>query len=150
MSDQLTPEQIQEYREAFQLFDKNGDGSVSATELGVVLRSFGMNPTDAELQDMVSDVDADGNGNIDFEEFLNLVKDLKSGGKDTDDLREAFKVFDADGNGVIDRSELRKVMSSLNENLTEEELDAMIKEADANGDGQISFDEFKAMMGGGK
>jgi len=59
-------------------------------------------------------------------------------------------VFDADGNGVIDRSELRKVMSSLNENLTEEELDAMIKEADANGDGQISFDEFKAMMGGGK
>ncbi|CAO0792951.1 unnamed protein product [Mucor circinelloides] len=150
MSDQLTPEQIQEYREAFQLFDKNGDGSVSATELGVVLRSFGMNPTDAELQDMVSDVDADGNGHIDFEEFLNLVKDLKSGGKDTDDLREAFKVFDADGNGVIDRSELRKVMSSLNENLTEEELDAMIKEADANGDGQISFDEFKAMMGGGK
>ncbi|CAO3608359.1 unnamed protein product [Mucor fragilis] len=150
MSDQLTPEQIQEYREAFQLFDKNGDGSVSAAELGVVLRSFGMNPTDAELHDMVSDVDADGNGNIDFEEFLNLVKDLKSGGKDTDDLREAFKVFDADGNGVIDRSELRKVMSSLNENLTEEELDAMIKEADANGDGQISFDEFKAMMGGGK
>ncbi|EPB84209.1 calmodulin [Mucor circinelloides 1006PhL] len=150
MSDQLTPEQIQEYREAFQLFDKNGDGSVSATELGVVLRSFGMNPTDAELQDMVSDVDADGNGHIDFEEFLNLVKDLKSGGKDTDDLREAFKVFDADGNGVIDRSELRKVMSSLNEKLTEEELDAMIKEADANGDGQISFDEFKAMMGGGK
>lgn len=60
------------------------------------------------------------------------------------------RVFDADGNGVIDRSELRKVMSSLNENLTEEELDAMIKEADANGDGQISFDEFKAMMGGGK
>lgn len=41
-------------------------------------------------------------------------------------------------------------MSSLNEKLTEEELDAMIKEADANGDGQISFDEFKAMMGGGK
>jgi len=39
----------------------------------------------------VSDVDADGNGNIDFEEFLSLVKDLKSGGKDTDDLREAFK-----------------------------------------------------------
>lgn len=57
-------------------------------------------------------------------------------------------MFDADGNGVIDREELHKVMSSLNETLTEEELDAMIKEADSNGDGKISFEEFKAMMGG--
>ncbi|GAA5801031.1 hypothetical protein HPULCUR_006473 [Helicostylum pulchrum] len=148
MSDQLTQEQITEYREAFQLFDKNGDGSISASELGVVLRSFGMNPSDAELQDMVNDVDADNNGHIDFEEFLSLVKTLKSESDDTDDLQEAFKVFDADGNGVIDRNELHKVMSSLNETLTEQELDAMIREADINGDGQISFEEFKAMMGG--
>lgn len=56
-------------------------------------------------------------------------------------------MFDVDGNGLIDRDELRKVMSSLNETLSEEELDAMIKEADANGDGQISFEEFKTMMG---
>jgi calmodulin len=58
------------------------------------------------------------------------------------------RVFDADGNGVIDRDELLKVMSSLNESLTEEELDAMVREADSNGDGKISFEEFKAMMGG--
>lgn len=57
------------------------------------------------------------------------------------------RVFDVDGNGLIDREELRKVMASLNESLSEEELDAMIKEADINGDGQISFDEFKIMMG---
>jgi Ca2+-binding EF-hand superfamily protein len=48
---------------------------------------------------------------------------------------------------LIDREELRKVMGSLNESLSEEELDAMIKEADINGDGQISFEEFKIMMG---
>lgn len=58
-----------------------------------------------------------------------------------------IRVFDVDGNGLIDREELRKVMASLNESLSEEELDAMIKEADINGDGQISFDEFKIMMG---
>jgi Ca2+-binding EF-hand superfamily protein len=57
------------------------------------------------------------------------------------------RVFDVDGNGSIDREELRKVMASLNESLSEEELDAMIKEADINGDGQISFEEFKIMMG---
>lgn len=52
-ADQLTQERIDEFREAFQLFDRNGDGNISAKELGVVLRSFGMNPSDAELQDMV-------------------------------------------------------------------------------------------------
>ncbi|CEP11988.1 hypothetical protein [Parasitella parasitica] len=146
----MTPDQIQEYREAFQLFDKDGNGSISAPELGVVLRTFGMNPSEAELQDMVDDVDADGNGNIDFDEFLSLVKSFKQEEGDTNDLQEAFRVFDADGNGMIDRSELQKVMLSLNENLSEEEIDAMINEADVNGDGQISFDEFKEMMGGGK
>lgn len=59
-----------------------------------------------------------------------------------------IRVFDADGNGVIDRSELQKVMSSLNENLSEAELDAMIQEADIDGNGTISFEEFKAMMSG--
>ncbi|GAA5816564.1 hypothetical protein MFLAVUS_010094 [Mucor flavus] len=134
MSDRLTQEQITEYREAFQLFDRNGDGSISASELGVVLRSFGMNPSDAELQDMVNGVDADNNGHIDFEEFLNLVKTLTPD-RDTDDLKEAFNAFDVDGNGVIDRSELHKVISSLNETLTEQELDAMIQEADIDEDG---------------
>lgn len=63
------------------------------------------------------------------------------------EINTIVRVFDVDGNGLIDREELRKVMASLNESLSEEELDAMIKEADINGDGQISFDEFKIMMG---
>jgi calmodulin len=63
------------------------------------------------------------------------------------EINFTIRVFDVDGNGLIDREELRKVMASLNESLSEEELDAMIKEADINGDGQISFDEFKIMMG---
>lgn len=57
------------------------------------------------------------------------------------------RVFDADGNGLIDREELKRVMASLNEELSEEDLSAMINEADTDKDGQISFEEFKAMMG---
>ena len=66
MADQLTEEQIAEFKEAFSLFDKDGDGTVTTKELGTVMRSLGQNPTEAELQDMINEVDADGNGTIDF------------------------------------------------------------------------------------
>merc|ERR1712156_437134 len=62
MADQLTEEQIAEFKEAFSLFDKDGDGTITTKELGTVMRSLGQNPTEAELQDMINEVDADGNG----------------------------------------------------------------------------------------
>ena len=51
---------ITEFKEAFSLFDKDGDGTVTTKELGTVMRSLGQNPTEAELQDMINEVDADG------------------------------------------------------------------------------------------
>uniref|UniRef100_A0A286XWI9 EF-hand domain-containing protein n=1 Tax=Cavia porcellus TaxID=10141 RepID=A0A286XWI9_CAVPO len=60
MADRLTEEQIAEFKEAFPLFDKDGDGTITTKELGTVLRSLGQNPTEAELQDMINEVDADG------------------------------------------------------------------------------------------
>jgi calmodulin len=51
---------ITEFKEAFSLFDKDGDGTISCKELGTVMRSLGQNPTEAELQDMVNEVDTDG------------------------------------------------------------------------------------------
>jgi len=70
---QLTEEQIAEFKEAFALFDKDGDGSITTKELGTVMRSLGQNPTEAELQDMINEVDSDQNGDIDFGEFLTMM-----------------------------------------------------------------------------
>nr|5COC_A Chain A, Immunoglobulin G-binding protein A,Calmodulin [synthetic construct] len=64
---------IAEFKEAFSLFDKDGDGTITTKELGTVMRSLGQNPTEAELQDMINEVDADGNGTIDFPEFLTMM-----------------------------------------------------------------------------
>lgn len=66
---ELTDEQKAEFKEAFSLFDKDGDETITTKELGTVMRSLGQNPTEAELQDMIQEVDKDGNGTIDFEEF---------------------------------------------------------------------------------
>lgn len=57
-ADQLTEEQIAEFKEAFSLFDKDGDGTITTKELGTVMRSLGQNPTEAELQDMINEVRA--------------------------------------------------------------------------------------------
>ncbi|KAI8422063.1 hypothetical protein MSG28_009960 [Choristoneura fumiferana] len=74
MADQLTEEQIAEFKEAFSLFDKDGDGTITTKELGTVMRSLGQNPTEAELQDMINEVDADGGMiNVAFARFVGLV-----------------------------------------------------------------------------
>merc|ERR1712172_185172 len=143
---QLTEEQIAEFKEAFSLFDKDGDGTITTKELGTVMRSLGQNPTEAELLDMINEVDADGNGTIDFPEFLTMMARKMKDTDSEDEIKEAFKVFDKDGNGFISATELRHVMTNLGEKLTDEEVDEMIREADIDGDGQINYEEFVAMM----
>ena len=73
MADQLTEEQIAEFREAFSLFDKDYDGAITKFELGNAMRALGQNPTEEEVKEMIDEVDADGSGSIDFPEFLSLM-----------------------------------------------------------------------------
>ncbi|BGP19599.1 Calmodulin-3 [Rhodosporidiobolus nylandii] len=142
--DQLSEAQIAEFKEAFSLFDKDGDGTITTRELGTVMRSLGQNPTEAELQDMINEVDADGNGQIDFPEFLTMMARKMKDTDSEDEVREAFKVFDKDGNGFISAAELRHVMTNLGEKLSDTEVEEMIREADVDGDGQINYDDLIA------
>lgn len=70
---ELSAEQEQEFKDVFTIFDKDGDGTVSTKELGVVMRALGQNPTDIEIEEMIKEVDKDGNGEIDFDEFKVLM-----------------------------------------------------------------------------
>jgi len=146
MSVQLTEEQISKFKEAFTLFDKDGDRTITTKELGNVMRSLGQNPTEAELQDMINEVDANGNGTIDFPEFITMMSRKMKDTDSEEELLEAFKIFDKDGNGFISASELRHVLTNLGEKLSDEEVDEMIREADLDGDGEINHREFVKMM----
>ncbi|KAF5466910.1 hypothetical protein F2P56_016792 [Juglans regia] len=110
------------------------------------MRSVGLSPIEAELQDMINKVDAGGGDIMNFAVFLNLMaertKDINSDGV----LKVAFRVFDKDQNGFISAAELRHVMTILGEKPTDEEVDEMIREADVDGDGQISYEEFVLVM----
>ncbi|KAK5743104.1 Calmodulin [Elasticomyces elasticus] len=146
MADSLTEEQVSEFKEAFSLFDKDGDGQITTKELGTVMRSLGQNPSESELQDMINEVDADNNGTIDFPEFLTMMARKMKDTDSEEEIREAFKVFDRDNNGFISAAELRHVMTSIGEKLTDDEVDEMIREADQDGDGRIDYNEFVQLM----
>jgi len=147
---EVTEEQKAEFKEAFSVFDNDGDGTITIEELGTVLRMLGQTPTQAELQDMINEVDADGNGVIDFPEFCQLMARKMNDKDPEEELIEACRVFDRDGSGAISAAEIRDVMTNLGKKLTDEEIDEMIRAADVDGDGQIDYEEFVEMMMGNK
>ncbi|KAJ6551372.1 calmodulin [Mycena capillaripes] len=141
MVGQLSEEQISEFREAFSLFDTEGDGTIITKELGTFMRALGQNLTEAELQDMINE-DVDGCCIFDFNDFLTIMARKTRNTDSEEEIKEASKVFDKDGNGYISTAELRQVMRNLGEKLSDNEVDEMIREADVDGDGQINYEEF--------
>ena len=146
MADQLADEQLAKIKEAFSLFDKDGDGIITVKDLGTVMQSLGEHLTEAELQDLIDKVDGHGNGVVDFSDFRTMMAQKMQDADSEEEIRQAFRVFDRNGNGFISPDEFRYVMTSLGEKLTEEEFDQMFTDADLNGDGQINYEEFVTMM----
>ena len=146
MSEFLTKQQVEEFKQCFEQLDQDHDGKIDHKELGLVLKCFGMNPTEAEIQDIINEVDADGNGTLDFEEFASLMCKKMA---DTDvelELKNAFNVIDLDANGKISAPELKRIFDSTGDRVTDEEVEEMIREADLDGDGLIDLEEFKRVM----
>eukprot|EP00906_Rhabdomonas_costata_P016358 RCo023460 len=145
--DELSQEQITEYKEAFNLFDKDNDGKITTRELGTVIRSLGQNPTESEIQTMIREVDADNNGSIEFPEFITLMSRKMHDTEDTEEeIKAAFDFFDEDHDQCVSAAELRRVMNNLGEKISEEEAEEMIREADVDNDGKVGWQDFLRMM----
>mmetsp|Transcript_13593 Transcript_13593/g.41358 ORF Transcript_13593/g.41358 Transcript_13593/m.41358 type:complete len:163 (-) Transcript_13593:268-756(-) len=143
---ELTEEQKQEIREAFDLFDTDGSGTIDAKELKVAMRALGFEPKKEEIKKMITDIDKDGSGTIDFDEFLYMMTAKMSEKDSREEILKAFRLFDDDDTGKISFKNLKRVAKELGENMTDEELQEMIDEADRDGDGEINEEEFLRIM----
>ena len=145
--DDLTEYQIAEYKEAFQIFDKHGEGAISSKELGTIMRSLGLNPSDEDLKEIIDSFDNEKNYNlIDFNSFLIIMAKRKNDIDKEEDLLDAFRVFDKENNGKISARELRYVMMSSGEDLNENDIEEMIREASTENDDFIDYYKFVKLM----
>eukprot|EP00913_Durusdinium_trenchii_P026629 g24985.t1 len=130
---ELTDEQKQEIKEAFDLFDTDGSGEIDSKELKVAMRALGFEPKKEEIQKMISDVDAPWHHE-------------QMGASLSDEILKAFRLFDDDETGKISFKNLKRVAKELGERMTDEELQEMIDEADRDGDGEVNEEEFLRIM----
>ncbi|XP_071020833.1 troponin C type 1a (slow) isoform X1 [Oncorhynchus clarkii lewisi] len=143
---------VAEFKAAFDIFVQDAeDGCISTKELGKVMRMLGQNPTPEELQEMIDEVDEDGSGTVDFDEFLvMMVRCMKddSKGKTEEELADLFRMFDKNADGYIDLEELKGMLEATGEAITEDDIEELMKDGDKNNDGKIDYDEFLEFMKG--
>ena len=134
MVENLTDETINQFHYLFDLFDKDSSGTITTKELGTVMRNLGQNPSEEELKQLIREVDLNGDGTIDFKEFLCLMVKKMDDSDIDQELQDAFKFFDGDKDGYITSLELRNAMNNLGDEYTPEEAEEMIKEGDLDND----------------
>ena len=143
-------ETVQSYWKSFEMYDVDGSGTVSHTELAKVLEdSIGFCPSDAELQRILRDTDTDGSGALDFAVFCTLAAQIDLGEQTDEELNDAFLVW-SEGKEKIEGSKIRVALTTLGDKLTQKELDDFMAEADTSKDGFINRDEFVRAMRWGK
>ncbi|XP_041042187.1 centrin-3 isoform X2 [Carcharodon carcharias] len=133
---ELTEEQKQEIKEAFDLFDTDKDKAIDYHELKVAMRALGFDVKKADVLKILRDYDRNGTGKISFEDFNEVVTDWILDRDPQEEMLKAFKLFDDDDSGKINLRNLRRVARELGENMTDDELRAMIDEFDKDGDGE--------------
>ena len=135
---------MDELQKAFKMLDINKKGVLTRDELVLGYRELMGDMAEAEVDRIMEIADIDRSGAIDYSEWVvatinknQLLSDEK--------MKQAFDIFDVDGGGTISSGEIKKILG-IGKNYDEKIWDEIVNEVDINGDGEISYEEFKAMM----
>ena len=146
IASRIPEDQIKALRDTFSQFDKNGDGQLTSSELKIGIRKIpGCTMTDEDVDNLMSVMDSNRNGFIDYTEFIagclqshNYLKE--------NHLKSAFSYYDKDSNGNICLDELKQCLQSEELTLPDSAIEKLMKEVDSNKDGIIDYNEFIIMM----
>ena len=139
-------EPTREVKEAFNLFDKDQDGMIGPDDLKEAFNSLGFEFNQHEIQRIIQELDPNNTGAIDYQNFSDLIHSKMSERDQIDDIRTAFDMLDFDKTNKITFKNLKQIAKELGEELTDKEIQELINEADTDNDGEVSFEEFVALV----
>ncbi|KAL6049774.1 Calmodulin [Balamuthia mandrillaris] len=144
----LSPETVREIEQVFQLFDKDGNGRVSAAEMVDLMQTLGIDITRETAQEIINEVDVDGDGELDMDEFIEFMRDEISDREKAPEetIEEMFALFDRDASGSISHHEFRTILMALGNALSPEDISELIRELDEDGNGEIDIEEFRHLV----
>lgn len=141
-----TSEDISELKEAFDMFDVDKSGSIDPKELKDVIEDFGLDARNAAILDMVSELDVDGSGKIEFGEFLDMISGKTADENSMEEIRKVFNIFDTDKTGFITFANLKQISIEVGEQISDDTLKNLITKGDSNSDSLVSFEDFYYIM----
>ena len=132
-----------EMNEAFSLFDKDGDGTISSNEIGIVMKALGENPTDEQIANCLSEMETTEDGSLAYEEYERIMTTKKIGDEAYENnVLEAFKFFDKESNGTVTVETMKELLTTMCEKLSDTELEEFLKQADPENQGVIHYEAY--------
>merc|ERR1712066_879296 len=142
----LGEEQVMEIKDAFDLFDKDRSGEITVGEMLEAMRSLGYDTKGGEAAEHVKNLDKDGSGALEFNEFYELLTARFSENTTKDELQRVFSLFDTDKTGEVSLANMRAIADQVGDQVSDDELGDIALKNDMNNDGKLDFEDFYAVL----
>ena len=144
--DRFTDLEMEKFKEAFIFFDRDGDGTMKAEDVGLAMRAMGALVSNQEVKRLLKKYDPDGTGTIDLNDFIACMAEVAGKEDNPGEIKNSFSVFDKDDNGMLPIEEMRHVLTRIGDPLTQEEVTNFLNILDVHGDGFVRFDNLMDLL----
>ena len=138
--------EIKELQDNFALFDKDSIGTISLEEMVIIFRAMGQTPTEAEVESMKKEADFEGTGKTDLSSCISAYSKYRKNPITEKEILNAFEELDEKKKGLISGKRLKHLISTCGENLTDEEINKIMKYANPDSEGNVNYRDFVKLM----